>query len=122
MKYNNTEKIEIAIFLKLLASKGFFCWRNETRKVQYEYRTKQGQPRKALLSAGFLGSPDIIGIAPNGQFIGIEVKSSKAMKNQGLSLVQRDFKKRIEKNKGIFWLIDGGVEQLKELIEDFENE
>ena len=122
MKHNNIEKVEIAIFLRFLASKGFFCWRNETRKVQYDYRTKQGQQRKALLSAGFLGSPDIIGVAPNGQFIGIEVKSSKTMKNQGLSLVQRDFKKRIEKNNGLFWLIDGGIEQLKEFIENFEKD
>lgn len=119
MKYNNNEKAEIAIFLRLLASQGFFCWRNETRTVQYEYRTKQGYQRRALLNAGAIGSPDIIGVAPDGRFVGIEVKTSKTMKAQGLSAVQRDFKARVEKNDGIFWLVDGGIDHLRGLLDSF---
>lgn len=106
------EKQEIDMILKILNSKGYFMWRNETRPVRQIYTNRQGLSKECFWMAGKLGSPDIIGLTANGQFIGIEVKTSKCCKSLGLTRDQIKFRDEILRRNGLFYLCDKGVKEL----------
>lgn len=53
-----------------------------------------------VVSFGLKGSPDIIGILDSGQWLGIEVKTGKAVQSTN----QKDFQKMVVKYKGLYIL------------------
>ena len=62
-------------------------------------------------SYGFPGSPDILGIMPDGRYLGIEVKTGSAIQNKN----QIKFMKKINENNGIY-LIVRRIEDLEVLF------
>ena len=62
-------------------------------------------------SYGFPGSPDILGILPSGIYLGIEIKTGKAVQNKN----QKKFEKKIKENNGEYWIIHS-LEELKEKL------
>lgn len=71
---------------------GIFCYANNTGTVKGEGRFQK---------YGFPGSPDILGILPDGKYLGIEVKTGKALQNKN----QKKFEKKIKENNGEYWII-----------------
>ncbi len=71
---------------------GHFVWRNNTGAFVLESAGK-----KRFMRAGIKGSPDIIGIAKDGRFIGIECKS----KGRKSTLEQEVFLEQIRARGGI---------------------
>lgn len=76
------------VILEYLNSRNIFAWRNNSGIAFYKHR---------VVSYGAVGSPDIIGIMPNGRFLGIEVKNKKGR----LSENQKKFLYKIEQNGGV---------------------
>jgi len=72
--------------LEYLAARRVFAWRN------------QAHPVPGRTFTGLAGAPDIIGILPDGRFLGIEVKSETGR----LSKFQREFQKRCELAGGVY--------------------
>ena len=66
--------------IEYLNASGFWVWRNNTGAMVLE--GKNG--KKRFFRAGFPGISDIIGIAPDGRFVAIEVKrkGGKVTQNQ----------------------------------------
>ena len=60
---------------------------------------------------GFPGSPDILGILQNGKYLGIEIKTGKAVQNKN----QKKFEKKIKENNGEYWIIHS-LDELKERL------
>ena len=75
--------------LEYLNLKGHYCWRNNSGA----FKTERG----GFYRMGMIGSPDIIGVAKNGCFIGIEVK----INGNKPSVYQDDFIKQIKSRGGI---------------------
>lgn len=50
---------------------------------------------------GFPGSPDILGILPDGRYLGIEIKTGNAVQNKN----QKKFERKIKDNNGIYLVI-----------------
>ncbi len=76
---------------------GWVLWKNNTGKGI----TFHG----SIVKFGLKGSPDIIGFTENGTFIGIEVKTGKAVQSK----YQKAFQWRLEQNKGIYKVIRPGA-------------
>lgn len=92
---------------------GCFLWRNNTMGVQ---RGERMQSVGGL--HGGLGSPDVVGLLPNGVFIGVEIKNGK----DKLSISQIEFHDRIFSNNGFAFVVtqtnlESFFETLKELCE-----
>lgn len=94
------------VCLDYLQRKGFFVWKNSstgifdpTRKI---FRT----------NAGMKGIPDLIGLLPDGRFLGVEIKRPE----NHLSAGQKIFHERIAENNGIAIV----VHSLEELIADLK--
>ena len=83
-----------------LSSVGIFCYANNTGSIKGANRYQQ---------YGFPGSPDILGILPNGQYLGIEIKTGNAVQNKN----QKKFKRKIDENHGMFVIIHSMEELLK---------
>jgi len=96
-------KAQLAI-LKHLQSKSIFCWR-QNNGATYDPKLRGYR----FNASSVKGVPDIIGILPTGQFLGIECKSSVGK----MSPEQLIFKKRIEANNGVYILARS--------VEDVEN-
>jgi hypothetical protein len=71
---------------------GIFSYSNNTGTVKSSGRFQR---------YGFPGSPDILGILPNGQYLGIEIKTGNAVQNKN----QKKFQKKIQDNNGEYWII-----------------
>ena len=86
----STSEMQKAVIL--YASKlGCFLWRNNTMGV---WRGTGYQNTGGIL--GGLGSPDLVGLLPNGKFLGIEVKNG----NEQLSVEQIAFRDKIFDHNG----------------------
>lgn len=83
--------------LEWLLWRGFFVWRNNNLAA----------PGRKF--RGLYGTPDIIGILPDGRFLGIEVKSKKGKQ----SVYQATFQERCEDLGGLYIL----AYNLKDVIE-----
>ncbi len=80
--------------LDYLEMRGVFCWRNNTGA-------------RGRVKYGKLGSPDIIGIMPNGRFIGVELKKPKG---RGLSDNQERFHKDALRNNAVIIVVRSAEE------------
>ena len=80
--------------LNYLERRGVYCWRNNTGA-------------RGRVKYGKVGSPDIIGIMPNGRFIGVELKKPKGR----LSDKQRRFHKDALRNNATI-IVARSVEEL----------
>lgn len=104
-----TESEILAQCYNWLLRNGVFCWRNNTgaHKTEAGHYVRYGAP----------GSPDIIGILPNGRFIGVEIKSAKGKQSKD----QKIFQRRVEKWNGIYIIarsIDDCEKFIKPLLTD----
>lgn len=86
----------VKVCLEILRMKKIFSWRNNSGSFSSEYKGKT-----SFVRFGSPGSPDIIGIMPDGKFLGIECKVGK----NTLSLNQKLFKIACENANGIYWVI-----------------
>ena len=87
----------------LLSSHQIFCYSNATGSIK-------GVNRYQVY--GFVGSPDILGILPNGQYLGIEIKSGNAVQNKN----QKKFQKVINENHGMYLIIHSVEEMTKWIL------
>jgi hypothetical protein len=71
---------------------GIFSYANNTGSIKGVTRYQ---------TYGFPGSPDILGILPNGQYLGIEIKTGNAVQNKN----QKKFRKKIDENNGVYLVI-----------------
>jgi hypothetical protein len=63
--------------IEYLTSRGCYVWRNNTGAfVRNYYNMREGRWKETYFRSGMKGLPDILGIAPDGKFIGIEVKTT----------------------------------------------
>jgi hypothetical protein len=87
---------------------GCFLWRTNSTGI---YDQTAGRFRK---SHSIKGVPDILGLGPNGQFIGIEIKSG----TDRLSEDQKKFRDFTLKKKGIYWVVKNytDLQELKDHI------
>lgn len=107
MKKVSEEKATQKLILEYLNNNKFYCWRNNTGMIFSEYKGK-----KRAWYAGMKGSSDIIGVAPNGKFIGIEVKG----KGNKPSLSQQMFLAEVTKRGG-YALVAYSLEDVVDFIE-----
>jgi hypothetical protein len=76
--------------LEYLAVKGVFAWRNNTGGVQVD--------GKRFVRFGIKGSPDILGVMPDGRFLGVETKSAKGRQ----TAEQREFGEAVRERGGVY--------------------
>lgn len=63
--------------LDYLKIKGCYVWRNNTGAfVRNYYNMREGRWKETYFRSGQRGLPDILGVAPDGKLIAIEVKSA----------------------------------------------
>lgn len=87
IKYEK-ENVVLKQCLEYLKLNGIFVWRNNTGSVKIENR---------YVHFGLVGSSDILGILPNGQFLAVECKREKGGR---LSDKQIEFINKINENGG----------------------
>ena len=75
-----------------LKRQDIFAWRNNTGTLWVSGR---------VVSFGKKGSADIIGLLPDGRFLGIECKVGANKQNDK----QREFQQQIESNNGVYLLV-----------------
>ena len=78
--------------LQYLQLRGIFCWRNSTGAMVREFGG-----HKHFYRFGCVGSPDIIGMMPDGRFLGVEVKAARG----ACTSDQWAFLEKIRQNGGI---------------------
>lgn len=88
--------------LSYLFTIGVFCWRQNNLAAPGRRFT------------GKKGCPDILGLTPNGTFLGIEVKSEKGK----LSPEQKNFQHAIIENNGLY-IIATGIKDLLPYLKYF---
>ena len=101
------ESLVVRSCIQWLYYKGIFAWRNNTGG----YKTEDG----SYIRYGLKGSPDIIGILPDGRFLGVECKSGK----NDIKGSQIDFKNKIESMNGVYvvaWSTDDLDKALRDII------
>lgn len=77
------------------------------KKIKKEFESK-GYFLFATSERILSGVPDIIGVSPEGKFIGIEIKTGDSKNPEKLlKPIQKYFKNRIIKNKGEFYIYFG---------------
>ncbi len=108
-KLVNKESDVVKSCLSILALKGIFAWRNNTGAVISMYKGK-----KRFIKYGCKGSPDIIGILPNGKFIGVECKKVGGKQSDD----QVEFQRKVSMNYGIYVVVQSGNELLNYLHKD----
>lgn len=106
-KYEPTEKQIMDTIIEFLTRKGFFVWRNNTGAQAFSYKGKT-----RFIRFGQPGHADILGVAPGGQFIAIEVKRSERQKP---TQEQQDFLHRVRTCGGI-GLVAWSVEQVAQRL------
>ncbi len=67
-----------------LSDRGLFVWRNETGAA----RSMDG---KRVIRFGLPGSPDILGLAPGGRALGVEVKTATGKQRPDQAAFQKAF-------------------------------
>jgi len=104
----NAERYVKAEILQWLAKcrPDILCWNNPTGKAHF------GVDTNSVVRYGLVGSPDIIGIMPNGQFIGIECKRRDGGKQ---SPEQKAFE-RASTKRGAIYILARSVEDVKGVI------
>jgi hypothetical protein len=85
--------------LSYLRVKGFWVWRNNTGAA----RASGGR----YVPFGLIGSPDIIGVLPDGRFLGVECKSPSGRQ----SAAQKDFQRKAEE-RGALYILARSVDDL----------
>lgn len=90
--------------LEHLALRGIFSWRNNTGAVEVEGR---------YIRYGLPGSPDILGILPDGKFLGVECKTPEGRQRR----LQKRFQGATEENRGIYILARSSAD-LASALED----
>lgn len=85
------ESAVLAQCLQYLRLRGIFCWRQNTGA----FKTENG----GFFRSSMPGIPDIIGILPDGRFLGVECKRQYGGK---LSEAQKIFCKHITDNNGVY--------------------
>lgn len=90
MKRPTPESLILRDCIQWLHVKKIFCWRNNSGS----YKAENGN----YIRYGFVGSSDIIGILPDGRFLGIECKAAKGK----LTEHQEVFKSKVENSGGIY--------------------
>lgn len=61
---------------------------------------------------GLIGSSDILGLTPDGQFFAAEIKTGKAVQNKH----QKAFQRAVERRSGIYFIVRS-IEELKEWVQ-----
>jgi len=79
-----------AEILKYLKLRGIFCWRNQAGLLI----------KGRVIHMSPAGSPDIIGVMPDGRFIGVEVK----LPRKDLSDKQAEFMAKLKDNKAFVFV------------------
>jgi hypothetical protein len=87
--------------LDYLAARGIFAWRNNTGAVRVE--------GNRFIRFGVKGSPDILGVMPDGRILCIECKSAKGR----LTPEQREFGAAVLRRGGVY-VVARGIEDLQE--------
>lgn len=90
--------------LRWLKDRGIYAWRNNTGMVW-----AGNHP----IRFGLVGSADIIGLLPDGRFLGIECKSKTGKQSD----VQKRFQENIEQNHGVY-VLAYDVTDLEEALHD----
>ncbi len=90
MPEQSTEHAIQLQIMEYLALKGIFAWRNNSGTL----RDRRGIP----VRFGKVGSSDILGVAPDGKFLAIEVKRPKG--TWGLQPAQEEFMTEVLKRGG----------------------
>lgn len=102
-----TEMQIVKVILDYLALRKIYTWRNNSATMFYSSKGKDYAVRM-----GKKGSSDIIGLLPNGVFLGIEVKRPKGI----VSPDQILFLDHIKQNKGVAFVaysLDDVIRELK---------
>jgi hypothetical protein len=87
--------------LDYLAARGIFAWRNNTGGARVE--------GNRFIRFGVKGSPDILGVMPDGRILCVECKSAKGR----LTREQREFGEAVLRRGGVY-VVARGVEDLQE--------
>jgi hypothetical protein len=103
------KKFRDLLLLNLSLQLGAYVWNNETGAVQ-------GADR--FIRYGFVGSSDIIGLLPTGQFLGVEVKTGNARQSDK----QKAFEAAIHKRKGAYYVAKWTDGEAKEAVDKTINE
>lgn len=90
-------------------AQGLFVWRNNTGTFQMGNR---------YLKFSIVGAPDIIGLLPNGKFLGIECKIHPNKQNDA----QKHFEANIVTNKGVYIVVYSVYELANKLPYGWHNE
>lgn len=85
------ESALVSLCIQWLWRHGCYVWRNNTGAYK-----PSGTSR--YIRYGFKGSPDILGVTPEGRFIGVECKVGK----NKLSKHQTAFQDRVQQRNGIY--------------------
>jgi hypothetical protein len=75
-------------------------WRNQSGRIQV---------RGGFMQLGPIGSPDVVGYARDGRFVGIEVK----LPGEKPTLAQSDWRERIEQAGGVAGVVHGVAEAIE---------
>lgn len=96
--------------LKTLSAFGIFAWRSNNMGT---YRHPKGRDPFYSFN-GLRGVSDILGVLPDGRILCVECKATGKLKDQKPE--QKRFQEYIERNGGMYWLIDS-FEMLTDLID-----
>lgn len=93
--------------LKYLKKRNLFCWRNNSGVTVIQHR---------FIRFGAKGAPDILGILPDGRFLGIEVKKPGG----ALRPEQATFLENINKSNGLAF-VARSVDDVKAALLSYES-
>jgi hypothetical protein len=105
-KGKGPEALVLKACLTWLRDRHVFCWRNNTGAMALS--------DGGYIAFGHVGSADIIGLLPCGQFLAVECKSAKGRQSED----QREFQSHIERNHGIYIL----AHSLAEMVDALQRE
>jgi hypothetical protein len=93
--------------LDYLALRGCFAWRNNTGRYVVDGRH---------ISYGFVGSSDVLGVAPDGRFIGVECKTAAGT----LKPAQVEFMQQVNARGGVAIVVrpDDYVELIERVLSE----
>lgn len=102
----------VRAILELLQYKKVFAWRNNSGK-----HFVQGKSRGYMIQLGPTGSPDIVGILPDGRFLGIEVKKPGKKPTEA----QNEFLGRIRNTNGVAFVATS-IDDVESFFKKLSNE
>jgi hypothetical protein len=95
-----TESAVLSACLEYLTLTGIFAWRNNTGAVKVD--------GKRFVRFGLKGSPDILGVMPDGRILCVECKSVRGR----LTPEQRAFGEAVKRRGGIY-IVARGIDDLR---------